>query len=133
MNINNMTRKEFEALPYVPWDAPVRANGLILLPERKLHDSGYRCLSFIADCCDDTLAKLGGCSDVTHLGGICGFGCENWVEKYGECPTSVPPVPWSIDCLPKSGLLRLFAPQHILILGPSLSSFEVFVEPRGKK
>jgi hypothetical protein len=73
---------------------------------------------------------VGGCSDVIHLAGIGGhnIGEHNFDERLlverirtHACPR----VSWSIDCLPVSGLLRLFCDNRLYI-GRSLSSFEVF-------
>jgi hypothetical protein len=93
-----------------------------------LHDSGYRCMDVVAVRDDTPICRLSGCSDVIHLGGIGGYG-ENWVKKYGKVPDGIPPVAWSLDCLPKSGLLRLFTGGDITV-GPALSSFSVYSKER---
>jgi len=66
--------------------------------------------------------KLSGCSDVINFDGIGGFGKDYY--KTG-IPTLVPPKSWSIDCLRKSGLLRIFSYSK-LQAGEALSSFELF-------
>jgi hypothetical protein len=69
---------------------------------------------------------ISGCSDVIHLGGICGLyttDLETYKKRRQE--GKIPIVDWSIDCLPTSGLLRLFCSKRIIV-GASLSSFEIF-------
>ncbi len=91
-----------------------------------MHDSGFRCMDFVAvDAEMKPMCRLSGCSDVVHIDGIGGFG-ENWLSKYGTVPQRVPPSGWSIDCLPKSGLLRMFPAAQKIKCGFPLSSFEIF-------
>jgi hypothetical protein len=131
MDVNEMTRKDFDALPQRKWDEEVVFNSLIILPGRAkdMHDSGYRCMDFVAVNEDGPQCRLSGCSDVIHIDGIAGFG-DNWLEKYGGCPTMVPPTAWSIDCLPKSGLLRMWPSSGKMKCGPALSSFEIYALPK---
>ena len=132
-----MTRKEFDALPYRDgddWSRNFECDGVVILPgrSRDKHDSGYRCMDFVAIRNNYPVCRLSGCSDVIHLNGIGGYG-YNWLEKYEGLPSSVPPLDWTIDCLPKSGLLRLFCPRGKgVICGPSLSSFEIFGKEENK-
>ena len=124
-DINEMTRKEFDALPYRGWDKNIgEFDSLVILPLRTKHDSGYRCMDFVAVNTGKPICRLSGCSDVIHLGGIGGFG-YNWVKKYGKCPDKIPPVGFNIDCLPKSGLLQIFCGLK-LRAGSGLSSFELY-------
>lgn len=126
MNIHTMTHKDFEALPCREWDEDIGLiDSLILLPLRRIHDSGYRCLDFIAVKNDEATCRLSGCSDVIHIEGICGFG-YGWMKKYKGCPALVPPKAWSIDCLKKSGLLRMFINNSKIRVGAALSSFEIY-------
>ncbi len=129
MNINIMTRKDFEALPHRDWDKPLTFDSLIILPMRDMHDSGYRCMDFVAVRNDEPLCLLAGSSDVIHIDGIGGYGL-NWLERYGTVPSQIPPSNWSIDCLPKSGLLRIFPGSGKMTCGGALSSFEIFALPK---
>jgi len=128
-DIADMTRRELEAVPLRKWDEDVGPfDSLVVLPLRTKHDSGYRCMDFVA-CkrAEDgemvAFARLSGCSDVVHLDGIGGYGWS-WLDS-GGVPLTIPVKAWSIDCLPKSGLLRVFA-RGYLRAGPALGSFELF-------
>lgn len=103
--VQKMTRKEFLALPSLGWnDDPPDFDSVVILPSRRMHESGYRLLDFVACKGDRALVRLSGCSDVLHIDGIGGYG-KNWLKKYGTVPTAVPASGWCIDCLPVSGLL----------------------------
>ena len=122
-----MTRKEFELLPHRKWDEEIICNSLIILPGRAKdkHDSGYRSMDFVAVINSKPKCLLSGCSDVIHIDGIAGLG-DNWVNKYGGVPKLIPPSGWSIDCLPKSGLLRMWPSSGKIKCAPALSSFEIY-------
>jgi len=153
MNVNNMTLNDFNKIPNrANWSEPIECTSLIMLPTKikqsamykhairtqiakllklpepyyynieGMHDSGYALLDFIAVEDSKPLCKLSGCSDVLHINGIGGYG--RWS---GSIPHTIKPIPWSIDCLPKSGLLRLFCGRTI-ICGSALSSFEIFIK-----
>lgn len=127
--ISDWTRKEFDATPEREWNADIgEFDSLIILPTKRIHDSGFRCMDFIAVLDDKPIAKLSGCSDVIHIDGIGGYGYK-WLERYGTIPQSIKPIAWNIDCLKKSGLLRLFTGGK-LTAGAALSSFEIFGVPR---
>lgn len=125
-HVNTMTRKEFEALPCRPdWKENIECAAIIILPSRRMHDSGYRCMDFVAVSREgEPVCRLSGCSDVLHIDGIAGVG-EYLLERgFNANP---PIAAWTMDCLPKSGLLRLWpARTHNMIVGMGLSSFEVF-------
>lgn len=130
MDINKMTRKEFEALPNrQSFDSDVgEFDSLVMLPMKYKHDSGYRCMDFVACKNNEPIMRLSGCSDVIHIDGIGGYG-KNWFEKEGNVPRVVMAKGWSIDCLGKSGLLRIFVTGGFKITcGLSLSSFEIWGE-----
>lgn len=115
------TRKELEALPRRNWDEDIgEFNSLIILPTKDIHDSGFQCMDFVAVKNNIPFIRLSGCSDVLHIGGIGGFNNKYWYKDGGK-----PFAKWSIDCLPKSGLLRLFSGDK-LICSDALSSFGVF-------
>jgi len=125
MQINKMTRKDFEALPHRKWDEEIECDSIIILPTHKKHDSGFRKMDFVAVVKDEPICLLSGCSDVIHFDGIGGFG-KDWV-KYGGCPDLVVPSGWSIYCLPKSGLLCIFSNNGKIYCDTACSSFEIYV------
>jgi hypothetical protein len=130
--VSEWTRKELEALPFRDAEKEdFTFLALVILPTRSKHDSGYRCMDFVAVTKDGPICRLSGCSDVIHVDGIGGYGL-NWLETYGKCPNLVPPSGWSIDCLPKSGLLRMWPSSREMQCDGAYSSFEVFSVPRDK-
>ena len=154
-NINEMTRKEFEALPHREWNEQIKFNSMIILPDKVnkrhiilhnircwiarkfylnepeayevpgIHDSGFRCLDFVAVRDNTPICLLSGCSDVIHIDGIGGYG-NNWLKRYGIVPNLVPTTGWSIDCLSVSGLLRIWPNASNMTCGTALSSFEIY-------
>jgi hypothetical protein len=132
-NIHDMTRSDFEQLPHRDWDEDIgQFDCLIILPTKHKHDSEFACMDFVACDGDRPICRLSGCSDVVHINGIGGFG-KDWTKKFGGVPTAIPPVDWSIDCLFKSKLLRLFTHQYKLVVDPALSSFCVYAVPKKKE
>lgn len=127
MNIKEMTREDFQKVPFrerfnselPPFES------LVIIPTGKEHDSGWQCMEFVGvDENMEPVVRMSGCSDVIHIDGIGGYGQWN-----GEFPRSRPVQAWSIDCLPKSGYLRLFCHGQIIV-GLDLSSFEIFWKKR---
>ena len=120
------TRKEFEALPRPKSftnEEIGEVDSLVILPFRHYHDSGYRCMQFVTIQKEKPTYIISGCSDVIHLGGIDGRNTP--IMKNGIVDNYIPVIRWKIDCLPTSGLLRLFTDKRISI-GASVSSFEIF-------
>lgn len=127
-DLNAMTRKQFEALPErEAWDEETPdVRCIVVLPTRRLHDSGYRALDFVL-VSPDKMVRIGGCSDVIHVDGIGGYGPRD--EKRRLLPNLVPPSGWSVDCL-KCGLLRFFCNSGRITAGVALSSFEIWAQPK---
>jgi len=112
VNINKMTRKQFNELRRRDWNEDVgELDSIIILPLRSMHDTGYRNMDFVGVVGDEPVCRLSGCSDVVNIGGAI----------WGSDKTQK----WRIDCLAVSGLLRVFAEGKIIV-GPALSSFEIF-------
>lgn len=123
------TRKEFEQLPY-PEDFHNdigEVDSLIILPTRRKHDSGFRCMEFVTIQNGKPTYRISGCSDIIHIGGIGGYNSLQADDEYSERirnrRTKV--TGWRIDCLPTSGLLRIFC-GHKLIAGSSTSDFQLY-------
>jgi len=129
MKITEMSKEDFEKVPErTHFDEQIGLfNSLVILPMDYLHDSGYKCMDFVAvNEHDEPICKLSGCSDVLHLDGIGGYG------KYdGRLAENRPIEEWSIDCLP-CGLLRVFCNGWIEA-GYAVSSFEIFFHRRDEK
>lgn len=89
-------------------------------------------MDFVAVKDGKCLCRLSGCSDVIHIGGIGGFNQTDWAERYQGVPSNIPPVGWSIDCLKKSGLLRLFTTEKLTV-GMALSSFAIYSRIKVRK
>jgi len=128
-NINDMTKKELLDLPHRNWGEEIICDCLIIIPGgyREMHDSGYRIMKFVAVTDNKPTCIISGYSDVVHLDGIGGYG-DNWGAK-GGVPKFILPSGWNIDCLPKSGLLRLFCKGKIKC-GAALSSLEIYAKER---
>lgn len=122
-NYIKWTKKEFESLPSPPSyrNEIGEVDCLVIIPTRHTHDSGYRCMKFAVIQNGIPTYLVSGCSDVIHLGGIGGY--NSYINRVKNKQVSV--CSWSIDCLPKSGLLRIFCDKK-MYLGASLSSFEIF-------
>jgi len=115
LNINKMSVEQLHKLPFIGDNSIGNFQGLIILPEEEIHDSGFRCMDFVACKGVHPICRLSGCSDVIHIDGIGGFGPRPWPAN--TFPQLTEPKSWSIDCLPTSGLLRLFVnPQFCLTL-----------------
>lgn len=130
------TRKEFEALPtpksYTNEEIG-EVDSLVILPEKHYHDSGWRCMSFVTIQNGVPTYRISGCSDVINLGGIGGYNFQG----VSDCDSSnriksqtVLNANWHIDCLPVSGLLRIFSGKYKLYVGASLSDFELFYKEK---
>jgi hypothetical protein len=123
-----MTRKEFDELKHRDWDEDVICDSIVILPGRAKdkHDSGFRCMDFVAVIKDKPVCLLSGGSDVIHIDGIGGIS----LGRYSDICEGA----WSIDCLPKSGLLRLWPTRtNCMKAGPALSSFEIFAVKKKKE
>jgi hypothetical protein len=122
--ITKMTKKEFESLPVRKWGEEISlCDSLVILPTNHKHDSGYMTMDFVACNENRPICRLSGCSDVLHIDGIGGYG-EREEGKF--FPDMIKPRAWSIDCLPKSKLLRLFSAHGKIRCGLALSSFEIY-------
>lgn len=121
-SISDMTRKEIEDCPRREWNEDIgEFDSMVILPLMKLHDSGYRCMDFVAIKDGKPFKRLSGCSDVIHINGIGGYG----KYKGGGIPSMTEPINWSIDCLKKSGLLQIFT-HGKLTCDSALSSFSIY-------
>jgi len=133
MNINEMTIEDFKALRTREFDEDIGLfNSIILMPgsghKDELHDSGYRCMDFVAEKNNEPICLLSGCSDVVNIDGIGGVNYRKIV--YPDLKIDSEWKSWSIDCLAVSGLFRLFCGGHDLKCGIAISSFELLAIER---
>jgi len=120
------TIKEFKTLPLAKWNEEIVCNSLIIFPQKRINDSGYRLLEFIAvNEKGIPFKRISGCSDVISLDGMGGYG-DDWIKHINGIPKLIPISAWGIDSLKKSGLLRIFSLKGKIKTGISLSNFEVF-------
>lgn len=127
-NINQWTKKDFLSLREIEWNEDIgEFNSLVILPTNHVHDSGFRQMDFVAVKDNEPICRISGCSDVIHIDGIGVLGLD-WQKKE---PISflITAKGWSIDCLKKSGLLRLFSDTK-LIADPPHSSFCIYSTER---
>lgn len=124
MNVQQMKKKDFENIPnYTELiNKPKTFTGLVIIPNRQLHDSGWATMQYVL--CDDCkpICKIDNGSDVIHLDGIGGYG--DWFGK-GNVPSTISPKGWSIDCLP-CGYVRIFARDDLHIACSWGSDLEVY-------
>lgn len=134
-DIREMTQKELKAIPAaeVDWSTEIEGISCIILPTRHIHDSGYRVMEFVLEQSGDrNPIRVVGPADVLHVGGIGGWKCADRTTSIPGFPGGlVNPVGWQIDCLPKSGCLRLFIiGGETIVLGARLSSQELWMRPK---
>lgn len=109
----NWTRKEFEALPEL--DKRDEVNGyygeidcFVLIPTRGYHESGYRIMDIVIIKDDKPIGRYADTTDSFQL---------------KNCGNS--PYAWHMDCLPNSGLIRVWASCHTSKILSPYSSFVI--------
>ena len=129
MDINLMSRRELMKTPLLRHtESRTTFDNLILIPSKrnKLHDSGYRTMTFIAVKNNAPIYKMFGDSESIKIDGIGGYGKEQYTTNTKIL--TIAPTGWSIDCLAKSGLLRIWPSSNSMSCGAVLSNFEIFAE-----
>lgn len=120
MYVEQMTKKDFDSVPRAEKfseQAEIEFDSFIIIPTTKKHDSGYRIMHFCLCKGKDAICVIDGCSDSIFMHNT----------DYGRSPSFPKEIrEWSIDCLPKSGYLRVWN-DFTLKCGGGLSSFDVFV------
>ena len=122
-NYTHWYKWQFLSLPYRSSFNSKEDNisSIVIISMKYLHDSGFKCMDFVAIREDKPVCRLSGSADVINLDGIGGLG-KDWLCKNS---TLVSPKDWSIDSLPTSGLLRIFFSGY-LVAGADLSNFELY-------
>ena len=132
--ITEMTKQEFAELRHKKWNENIgKFDAIVIIPGKSidLHDSGYRNMTYVLCKENYPVCLAGGGSDVLHINGIGGYGGykANNIDKIIKTRLA-PVIGWSIDCLPKSGYLRLFC-DYELTNETDLSSFDVIADVKG--
>lgn len=96
----NCTRKDLLSLPYRPHGCTSIYDSILVIPEKRLHDSGYSCITVIGVRNKQPIHILTKCSDVIHMKGDS----------------------WNMDCLPKSKVMQIFNFDSKIFVGPASSS-----------
>lgn len=107
-NILDMSKEELLAIEN--FGSNVEFDGFVIVPTSGIHESLFGCMKFILlDKEMNIVGSVGGYSDVIHFNGIGGYG--EYDDDYSTRVRTglVPAVGYRIDCLPKSGCLRVFA------------------------
>ena len=86
-----------------------RFTDVIIVPMDDIHDSGFRCMKYILVKRGEIVGVVGGGCDVAHINGIGGYGPYGKDFEEALKTQRSKRVAWSIDCLPKSRCIRLFA------------------------
>ena len=135
MNIKDMTKEDFDKVPSymdVGFDyKSAKLNSIVIIPTNKIHESGYLCMDYVAVGKDmEPICRFDGYSDVLAIDGIGGYGKHYEAMSFPGYPKCLIECKgWSIDCLPKSGYLRLFARQMLTRDDPYvLSTFEIYAD-----
>ena len=124
-SIMEYSRKEFKKMtPYIPDN--LEFNGIIIVPMKEIHDSGFGCMKFILLEDTEIVGVCGGFNDAIHLNGFGGYGLD--YDKEND-PQTVHRVDWSIDILPKSKCVRLFCSNRLQLPDAVFEAFSVYSKP----
>lgn len=127
MTIYDVTKENLEEIPLIKWgeDTDQLYNGVLIVPNGEIHDSGFECMDFIFCRKTEVLGRVSRCSDVLHIDGIGGYG-DFHPTWNNSIPKSLPIRGWSIDCTPK-GFIRLFSTRcNFKIDTYGLSDFSIY-------
>lgn len=109
------------SIPRLAWSDEKQAfDSLVIVPSLYIHDSGYRCMTFIAFYHDEPIGFFDYGSDVICLDGIGGYGV--WKDII---PNTISPKGWRMDMFP-NGCLRIFCDRRHVMRGNGLSTFELY-------
>lgn len=116
---NEATLEELRELPFMAVKG--KPSNIIIVPMDAIHDSGFRCMKFILTDRENIICGVvGGWSDIIRFNGFNGSG---YLWK-----PFVMPVPYCIDCLAKSGCIRLMTGMEFEIDGFVGSDFTFYVK-----
>jgi hypothetical protein len=113
MSIMEMTRKQLQEVPLREWNKETVCECIVLLPQRRLHESGFRIIEVVCVTKAEPICRVAGCTDVLNLGGIGGREGNNLREV-------------CVDCLRKSGCFTIWFEGKEMRVGASLSNLQIF-------
>lgn len=119
--LNDLTKKQFKEMKYFKPTSPF--TDIIVVPTDHIHDSGFRCMKFVLwnAIKGEISGIVGGASDVIHFDGFGGYG------RYLFTDTPPKRVAYKIDCLKKSGYLRIMTDHYLEIDDCFYSDFGFYV------
>lgn len=126
-NIFDMTLEEIQEVPYFRTERSFYE--VVILPNEKVNNTvGFRCMDYIL--CDggEIVAKIGSSSKQIHINGIGGQGNWKKLKKISKHEVLTELVPWQMDCLPKSNLLRIYCGRELELADFMGSSFEFWLK-----
>lgn len=96
-HVDSMTIDEFKALPVLA-NQSIVCRSLVIVPQEKIHPSGYRCMSFVAvDATGFPIGQFRSNNDKSS------YDVLNMIDTNGELDAI------SLDVLSGSGLCRVFS------------------------
>lgn len=120
MDVMKMKRKDFDDVPKA-WHYEGTFDSFIVIPTKKMHDSGFQIMEFVLCNGAEPIVKMVGCVDSVHLDGIGGygqFGTPGRRRAFKGC--------WNFDCLP-CGYIRMWS-HYKMTCGAATSDFSIFRE-----
>lgn len=114
-DICEVTRQEFLSLPYAKWDEHIVGDSLVIIPTEQEHISRYRCMCYCVVRNRHPYILVGDKTDLVLL--------ENY-NCHAQDKQNVPRT-WKMDCLPYSGLIRIWVDGYEIKTGISTSDMEI--------
>lgn len=121
MKLNDLTKKQFKEMEYFKPTSPF--TDIIIVPTDNIHESGFRCMKFVLwnSIAGEIAGVVGGSSDVIHFNGIGGLG----KRLFNNPPQT--PISYKIDCLRRSGYLRIMTDYYLEADDYYFSDFSFYV------
>ena len=116
MNVLKATKKDFKKVKRIKVAKRIHFDSFVVLPNKKIHDSGFRCMDFILlDSDSNPIGKVGGASDAIYI--------EKHYQSSGLSKTV------HADLLP-CGLIRIWVRKGMFIEHNPISDMDVYYEGR---
>lgn len=116
MNIFEISKENIDDLPNIKiWEDETLYNSVVIVPNEEIHDSGFRCMTYVFCKGDEVVGKVQCGSDVLML---------DWGSFIDPKEQENTNRGWSIDCTP-NGFIRIFSFNNIKNMG-GYSSYSVY-------